>query len=261
MNHCPRPAASTYSGETDSFTALRSWNRDRAASAALQTGRPPIRVLIADDHPIVRQGMRYCLAQTEGIHVIAEADDGDKALRMAKAHQPDLVLMDIVMRRMNGLTAAGILHKTCPTVKVLIFSMHNDPQLVPQILQSGARGYVLKRTSTDELMRAIRVVAEGGTFFSPEFAQAAVSQIVRINATNGMSQISEREREVLIAVAEGLSNKETASLLGLGVRTVESHRQRLMRKLNLHSVAGLTQFAVSNGLLGLPGAGIPVAAR
>jgi DNA-binding NarL/FixJ family response regulator len=253
MKFCQHTSAPTCSAktQTDDFNALLSWNRDRAALAAQPTDRAPIRVLVADDHPIVRQGLTYCLAQTEAIRVIAEAEDGNGAVLMAKAHQPDLVLMDIVMRRMNGLAATSILRKACPSVKVLILSMHNDPHLVPQILHSGARGYVLKRTSTDTLIEAIKVVAAGGTFFSPEFAQAAVSLVVQVKAT-GLNLISEREREVLVAVAEGLSNKETASLLGLGVRTIESHRQRLMRKLNVHSVAGLTQIAVSNGLLGMP---------
>jgi two-component system, NarL family, nitrate/nitrite response regulator NarL len=209
-----------------------------------------IRVLVADDHPVVRKGLSLCLAQAGPFVIVGEANDGQDALRKAKQLAPDLILMDIDMPLLNGLTAADILRKENPAIKVLILSMHNDSDYVMRILQSGARGYVLKQAPTEELFKAIEDICAGGTHFSQDVARLALNHYVRGPGEGPHSgQISAREREVLIAIAEGLSNKEIACRLGVGVRTIETHRERIMRKLNIHSIAGLTKFAISKGLI------------
>lgn len=214
--------------------------------------RKPIRVLLADDHPVVRKGLSSCLAQAPHLLIVGEATDGQDALRKAKELLPDLVLMDIDMPVLNGLTAADILRRENPAVKVLILSMHNDSEFVMRILQSGARGYILKQAPTDELLKAIETIYSGDTYFSQDVARLALNQFVRGPGEGPHTgQISAREREVLIAIAEGLSNKEIACRLGVGVRTVETHRERIMRKLNIHSIAGLTRFAIAKSLVPL----------
>lgn len=209
-----------------------------------------VRVLVADDHPVVRKGLSLCLAQSGRFVVVGEATDGQDALRKARQFAPDLVLMDIDMPLLNGLTAADILRKENPSIKVLILSMHNDSDYVMRILQSGARGYVLKQAPTEELFNAIDEICAGGTHFSQDVARLALNHYVKGPGEGPHSgQISAREREVLIAIAEGLSNKEIACRLGVGVRTIETHRERIMRKLDIHSIAGLTKFAIAKGLI------------
>ena len=216
------------------------------------TGKNTIRILLVDDHPVVRKGISACLSRHERIEVVAEAVDGQEGVGKAKELTPDVVLMDIDMPRMNGLTAAEVLRKECPQIKVIILSMYSQPDVVLRILQSGARGYVLKSAPPEELVKAIETVHGGKTFFSPEIARTALNQYVRGGGeAPHASQISNREREVLIAIAEGFSNKEIAARLAVGVRTVETHRERIMRKLNIHSVAGLTRFAIQSGLISL----------
>jgi DNA-binding NarL/FixJ family response regulator len=214
--------------------------------------KKPIRVLLVDDHPVVRKGLSSYLSHFGQVSIIGEASDGQEALRKARELSPDLVLMDIDMPRMNGLTAADTLRKENPKIKVLVLSMHSDTDNVLRILQSGARGFVLKQAPTDDLIRAIESINAGETFFSPDVARVAVNQFVRGSGEGPQtSKVSNREREVLIAIAEGLSNKEIACRLGVGVRTIETHRERIMRKLNIHSVAGLTKFAIAKGLIAL----------
>ena len=224
----------------------------RAMVPAKLADRKPIRVLLADDHPVVRKGLSSCLAQAPHLLIVGEAKDGQEVLRKTKELLPDLVLMDIDMPLLNGLTAADILRKETPATKVLILSMHGDSEIVMRILQSGARGYVLKQAPTEELINAIETIHSGETYFSSDVARLALNQFVRGPGEGPHTgQISAREREVLIAIAEGLSNKEIACRLGVGVRTVETHRERIMRKLNIHSIAGLTKFAISKGLVPL----------
>lgn len=213
-----------------------------------------IRVLVADDHPVVRKGLQSCLSRVDRLRLVGEAADGDEALRKAMELVPDVVLLDISMPRRNGLAVTQVLRKEAPKVKVLILSVHNNKEYIFRIIQAGAHGYVSKEASPEELLHAIECVYSGETFFSPEIAQAALSQLV----TNGgkaepFSQLTSREREVLVLIAEGQSNKEIASRLGIGVRTIETHRERIMRRLDIHSVAGLTKFAIANGLIPLEG--------
>jgi DNA-binding NarL/FixJ family response regulator len=224
----------------------------RSAATGRTGGRKPIRVLVVDDHPVVRKGLGSCLSRQENILVVGEAGDGREALRKAKELAPDIVMMDIDMPHMNGLTATELMRKELPNVKVLVLSMHTHSDVVLRILQSGARGYVIKEASSEELLRAVETVYAGEPFFSSDVARLALNQFVR-GAGEGPQpgRISNREREVLIAIAEGLSNKEIASRLNVGVRTIETHRERIMRKLNIHSVAGLTRFAIQKGLIPL----------
>jgi len=162
------------------------------------------------------------------------------------------VLMDVQMPQMDGLEVTEALRKATPQVKVLILSMQSNREAVLRIIKAGARGYVLKDAPTDELMRAIESVHQGEAFFSPPVAQIALNQYVsETDKTDPLAKLSEREREVVALIAEGKSNKEIAVHLGIGVRTIETHRERIMRKLDIHSVAGLTKFAIAKGIVSL----------
>jgi two-component system nitrate/nitrite response regulator NarL len=211
-----------------------------------------IKILIADDHPVVRKGLHSCLARQDRLKVVGEASDGDMALSKTRELVPDVVLMDISMPKMNGLAVTEQLRKDVPNTKVLVLSMHSNREYIFRIIQAGAHGYVSKEASPEELLRAIESVHSGEPFFSPEIAKAALNQMI----SNGgkkepFAQLTGREREVLVLIAEGQSNKEIANKLGIGVRTIETHRERIMRRLDIHSVAGLTKFAIANGMIPL----------
>jgi two-component system, NarL family, nitrate/nitrite response regulator NarL len=211
-----------------------------------------IRVLLVDDHPIVRKGISCCLARHEHLIIVGEAADGLDAVAKAKALLPDVMLLDIDMPGMSGLAVSEVLRKELPQVKVLIVSMYQRAEYLLRILQSGARGYVLKEAPPEELVKAIELVNAGETYFSPGIARLALNQIVQGNGSGAdLSVLTSREREVLILGAEGLSNKDISTHLDVGVRTVETHRERIMRKLGIHSVAGLTRFALTEGLVTL----------
>lgn len=211
-----------------------------------------IRVLVADDHPVVRKGLQSCLAKQESLKLVGEAADGEEALQKALALSPDVVLLDISMPRRDGLAVTTALRKEVPLTKILILSMHSNKEYLFRIIQAGAHGYVSKGASPEELLHAIQSVHNGETFFSPEIAQAALNQLVNNGGKKEpFAQLTSREREVLILIAQGRSNKEIANHLGIGVRTIETHRERIMRRLDIHSVAGLTKFAIANGLVSL----------
>ena len=195
-------------------------------------------------------GISACLSQYEHLAIVGEAADGLEAVTKAKALLPDIVLLDIDMPNMSGLTAAEVLRKELEQVKVLILSMYQSSDYMLRTLQSGARGYVMKGASTEELVKAIESVDAGETFFSPEITRLALNHFVQGTGDGtDLAELTNREREVLALVADGFSNKDIASNLGLGVRTVETHREHIMRKLHVHNVAGLTRLAIANGLI------------
>ena len=209
-------------------------------------------MLVADDHPVVRRGLQSLLAKQERLTVVGEAADGDEALQKALAMAPDVALLDISMPRRDGLEVTSLLRKQAPKTKVLILSVHSNKEYIFRIIQAGAHGYVSKEAAPEELLRAIESVHAGETFFSPEIARAALNQMVNHGGKKEpFGQLTTREREVLVLIAKGQSNKEIASQLGIGVRTIETHRERIMRRLDIHSVAGLTKFAIANGLVPL----------
>ena len=222
------------------------------ASEPTVSAKSKIKVLVVDDHPVVRKGLQSCLARHDHIKVVGEASDGDEAMRKARELSPDLILMDITMPKMNGLAVTELLRKESPRTKVLVISVHSNKEYIFRVIQAGAHGYVSKEAPPDELVRAIESVFEGEPFFSEDIARAALNQFV---ATGGkkepFAQLTTRERQVLVLIAEGQSNKEIANKLGIGVRTIETHRERIMRRLDIHSVAGLTKFAIANGMVSL----------
>lgn len=210
-----------------------------------------IRILLADDHPILRKGVLASLSDHSRMIVVAEAINGLDAIQKATELSPDLILMDIDMPEMDGLAATEVLSKKFPEIKVLILSMHSKPEYIIQAIQKGARGFVLKGSSPDELIRAIEIVQRGEPFFSGDALAPTTDHGSRKDHEKDPSELFEREKEVLVHLASGLGNKEIAELLDLSVRTVESHRARLMKKLKIHTIAGLTQYAMIHGLISL----------
>jgi two-component system, NarL family, nitrate/nitrite response regulator NarL len=220
--------------------------------SATKTSKSKIKILIVDDHPVVRKGLLSCLAAKENLKIVGEAANGTEAVRLVKDLAPDIVLMDMSMPEMDGLAVTEALRKVASQVRVLILSMQGNRDAVLRIIKAGARGYVLKDAPTDELVHAIETVYRGEAYFSKPVAQIALNQYVSdADDTKPVAKLSERERQVLALIAEGKSNKEIAMHLGIGVRTIETHRERIMRKLNVHSVAGLTKFAIANGISSL----------
>ena len=213
-----------------------------------------IRLLLADDHPVVRRGMRSCLEDIKHVEVVDEAVDGQEAINKVKELSPDIVLMDIDMPNMNGLEATKLIRDEYPDTRVLILSVHTNKDYVLQIIRSGAQGYVLKDTPPADLVRAIESVDNGEPFFSPDISQIVLNQYLEEAGADSSAdsvKLTTRERQVLSMIAEGQSNKEMANHLGVGVRTIETHRERVMNKLNIHSVAGLTKYAITNGIVKL----------
>ena len=211
----------------------------------------PIRVLLADDHTLVRAGVRGLLQGLEGIEVAGEAGEGQEALRLAEALHPDVVLLDVGMPGLNGLEVAGRLAALDPSVRVLILSMHTSEEYVLRALRAGCSGYLLKGSAVSELEVAVRAVARGETYLSPAVSKRVVDDYV--SRTGGsedpLDALTPRQREILQLAAEGHSSKEIAQRLSLSFKTVEAHRAQLMQRLGLHDLAGLVRFAVRVGLV------------
>jgi DNA-binding NarL/FixJ family response regulator len=209
-----------------------------------------IRVLVADDHALVREGIRHVLDAEPGITVVAEAANGREAVELALQHHPDVVVLDITMPEETGLKAAARLRDLMPEVRVLLLSMHDQAEYVREGMRIGTQGYILKDSAGEELRAAIRAVHAGGTFFSPAVVKRLTSAATVEAPAAGalLAVLTPRERDVLDGVARGLTNKAIAADLGISRRTVEAHRESLMRKLEIHNVAGLTRFALEVGL-------------
>ena len=204
-----------------------------------------ISVLLCDDHPLVRDGLRSCLELYDNIEVIGEATTGAEALAKAEELRPDVVLMDINMPELNGLDATEIFAEKYPEIKLLILSMHNNREYISSALRYGARGYVLKDVPSQEVVAAIEAVHLGGTYFS-----SGVSKILMSYQDSDVEgPLTTREQTILLLLAEGKSNKHVALELDISVRTVETHRKNIKRKLDISSTAGLTRYAIENGLL------------
>lgn len=206
-----------------------------------------IKILLADDHTIVRQGLKLILSANPDMEIAGEAANGREAVELAQKVKPDVVLMDVAMPELGGIEATRRMVEANPRVRVLVLSMHKEAVYVREILKAGARGYILKDAIDTELLHAVRSVARGDGYISPAVSGALLSDY-RQNVTDPADLLSNREREVLRLIAEGKTNKEIASRLNLSVYTVDSHRAKIMEKLNLHSTGELVRFAIKHGL-------------
>jgi two-component system response regulator NreC len=212
---------------------------------------PKARVLLVEDHVVVRQGLKALFAGEGDIEVVGEADDGREALRRVSELQPDVVLMDISMPGFNGIEATRQIRQDHPDVKVVILSMHSHEEYVFQVLRAGASGYVLKQSDSSEVLIAIRAALSGGSFLSPPISRAVIDDYVRRAEARGQGEtldlLTSREREVLQLLAEGLSNQEIAEQLNISVKTVETHRGNMMKKLGVDSKTELVKYALRKG--------------
>lgn len=212
-----------------------------------------MRVLLADDHAIVRRGLKSLLETDASVTVVAEASDGLEALRLCCDHQPDILILDIGMPKLNGIDVAARLQKLDPSPRVVILSMHADESYILRALASGARAYLLKDATDEDLLPAIRAVTAGKRYFSPAVTAVLVEDYVRQVQARGLTDsyhlLTDREKQVLQLLAEGRSNKDVATLLELGLSTIETHRANLMQKLNLHNTAEIVLYAVRKGII------------
>ena len=211
----------------------------------------PIRVIVADDHAIVRTGIRHVLESEPGFAVVGEASDGAEAIALACRLEPDVAVLDITMPGTSGLQVTRELRRLAPATRVLILSMHDNTEYVLESVRAGAHGYILKDTAATELRDAIHAVRRGESYFSPPVARRLTAVV---SGSGGeadlLGQLTGRERQVLVGIAQGRTNREIAAELGISHRTVETHRESLMRKLGIRTVAGLTRVALEAGLIG-----------
>ena len=207
-----------------------------------------MKILVADDHTLMRAGLVSLIARLPEMEVVAEAEDGRQALRLVRDLQPDIVLMDIAMPGLNGLEAAERIHGILPAVKIIILSMHASEEYVAQALKAGASGYLLKDAATAELEMALKSVSMGQFYLSPAISRQVVDTMLRGGPT-GLDLLTPRQREILQLIAEGKSTREIAETLHLSVKTVETHRAQLMDRLDIHDVAGLIRYALRKGLI------------
>ena len=212
-----------------------------------------IRIVLADDHKLMRSGLRVLLEQQQDFAVVGEASDGREAVSLVSSQKPDVLVMDIGMPNLNGIEAAAQIAQNHPEISIVMLSMHSDESYVLRALKAGAKGYLLKDSAETDLIRAVHSVAEGKSFFSPAVSKVLLDDYVRKLKRSGTEDpydlLTPREREVLQLVAEGKSNKDVAQLLNLSVYTVETHRSNIMEKLNLHGVPELILYAVRKGII------------
>lgn len=217
-------------------------------------GRPvsPLRVLLAEDHVLMRAGLRLLLEQRGDVTVVAEASDGAEALRLAHAERPQIAVLDIAMAELNGLEVAARIQAELPEIRVIILSMHATDSYVQQALRAGARGYLLKDAAPVELALAINAVARGETYLSPAIASQVVRRLVQHpeQGRPALAQLTPRQRSILTLIAEGHTTQAIAGQLQISVKTVEGHRAQIMDRLDIHDVAGLVRFAIREGLIG-----------
>jgi len=214
---------------------------------------PRLRILLADDHTVVRQGLRKVLEARPDMEVVAEAGDGREAVRQAEEHKPDVAIVDVAMPLLNGIEAVRQITRKVPGTRLLVLSMHADEAYVTQMLRAGAAGYLLKDSADVDLLQAVEAVSVGKSFFSPAIARVIADDYVRQLADRGITDryelLSEREREIFQLIAEGKTNKEIAALLFLSPSTVDTHRSRIMEKLDVHSAAEIVLYAVRKGVI------------
>jgi DNA-binding NarL/FixJ family response regulator len=212
-----------------------------------------LRILLADDHTVVRQGLRKVLEERSDWVVVAEAGNGREAVQKAEEARPDVAILDVAMPLLNGIEATRQIVKRSPTTRVLVLTMHSDEAYVNQILKAGATGYLLKDSADVDLIQAVSAVSQGKSFFSPAVARLMLDDYVRQLADKGIidryESLSEREREIFQLIAEGKANKEIAAILSISPSTVETHRARIMEKLDLHSAAEIVLYAVRRGVI------------
>ena len=211
-----------------------------------------IRIVLADDHTILRNGIRAILDDEPGMEIVGEADDGRTAVNVACQLKPDIVIMDIAMPLLNGLEATRQIRRTCPGVKVIILTMHDNEEYVIQMLEAGAMGYILKDAAARELIQAIRTVNRGEAVLSPAITRIVIEDYLRwggIRPTNGNEELSPREREILQLIAEGYTSKQIAEILVISVKTVQAYRTSLMQKLNLHNRGELIKYAIQKKII------------
>jgi len=207
-----------------------------------------IRILLADDHAVVRQGFKMILSAQPDMEIVGEAGNGREAVELAEQLKPEVVVMDVAMPELNGIEATRRLAASVPHARIIALSMHKDSVYVREVLRAGARGYLLKDSGAGDLVSAVRAIARGEGYLSPGVSNAVLDDYRR-HVTNPIDLLTTREREVLQMLAEGKTNKEIAGILNLSVYTVDAHRGRIMEKLNLHSINELVRFAVRNGLI------------
>jgi two-component system, NarL family, response regulator NreC len=213
-----------------------------------------IRIVLCDDHQIIREGLRSLLDKQSDMRVVGEGTNGNEAIRLAKVHKPDVIVMDVAMPDLNGIAATRRLHEEQPRLKILALSMHSDRRFVTGMLEAGACGYLLKDCAFSELANAIRTVASGGLFISPRIAGSVLQEFTRhTNPAHRLTKVelTSREKEILQLIAEGRSTKDIAASLYVSIKTVESHRTHIMQKLGVHSVAMLTKYAIREGFTSL----------
>jgi DNA-binding NarL/FixJ family response regulator len=217
-------------------------------------GMKKITVLLADDHTVVRQGLRILLEAEDDMKVVGEAETGRQAVQMSKKLQPAVIVLDLAMPVLNGLEATRQITREAPNTKVLILSSYSDDDYVQQLIAEGAIGYLVKQTAANDLLKAIREAVKGNAFFSPSISKRLLDQCRGAFAPGGpvkkkSSRLTSREAEVLQLIAEGQANKQIAAALDISIKTVEKHRQQVMNKLNIHDVAGLTRHAIAKGII------------